>query len=94
MRTIPRCLLFLADQNKLELLYGADNEDGTARSHGTAVLSVVGAAPNSWNDMNTTNQDLIELNFQGVAWAASWVMVAIPLGLQFSNYTLQPCKFE
>ncbi len=70
----------LPGQTKLELLYGADDEDGTTRSHGTAVLSVVGAAPNSWNDMNTLNPDLIELNFQGVAWAANWVMVAIPLG--------------
>ena len=70
----------LPGQTKLELLYGTENEDGTDRSHGTAVLSVVGAAPDSWNDMNTTNQDLIELNFQGVAWAANWVMVAIPLG--------------
>ena len=71
----------LPGQTKLELLYGADNEDGKGTlSHGTAVLSVVGAAPDSWNDMNTTNLDLIELNFQGVAWAANWVMVAIPLG--------------
>ena len=76
----PSLSSFLPGQNKLELLYGAENEDGTARSHGTAVLSVVGAAPNSWNDMNTTNQKYIELNFQGVAWAANWVMVAIPLG--------------
>ena len=76
----PSLSSFLPGQNKLELRYGVDNEDGTARSHGTAVLSVVGAAPNSWNDMNTTNQDLIDLNFQGVAWGANWVMVAIPLG--------------
>ena len=76
----PSLSSFLPSQNKLELLYGTENEDGTARSHGTAVLSVVGAAPDSWNDMNTSNPDLIELNFQGVAWAANWVMVAIPLG--------------
>ena len=69
----------LPGQNKLEILYdAAENEDGTDFSHGTAVLSVVGAAPDSWNEMNTTNQNLIELNFQGVAWAANWVMVAIP----------------
>ena len=76
----PSLSSFLPGQNKVELLYGTENEDGTDRSHGTAVLSVVGAAPDSWNDMNTTNPDLIELNFQGVAWAANWVMVAIPLG--------------
>ena len=76
----PSLSSFLSNQNKLELLYGTENEDGTAFSHGTAVLSVVGAAPDSWNDMNTTNQNLIELNFQGVAWAANWVMVAISTG--------------
>ena len=77
----PLLTSFLPGQTKLELLYGADNEDGKGTlSHGTAALSVVGAAPDSWNDMNTQNQDLIELNFQGVAWAANWVMVAIPLG--------------
>ena len=76
----PSLSSFLPGQNKLELLYRTENEDGTEYSHGTAVLSVVGAAPNSWNDMNTSNQDLIDLNFQGVAWAANWVMVAIPFG--------------
>ena len=71
----------LPGQKKREYLYGStENEDGTTISHGTAVLSVVGAAPNSWTDMNTTNPDLIDSNFQGVAWAANWVMVAIPLG--------------
>ena len=90
----PSLSSFLPGQNKLELLYGVENEDGTARSHGTAVLSVVGAAPNSWNDMNTTNPDLIELNFQGVAWAANWVMVAIPLGSGDPNTPYNPCKFE
>ena len=70
----------LPGQRKLELRYDTENEVGTELSHGTAVLSIVGAAPNSWNDMTTTNQNLIELNFQGVAWAANWVMVAIPLG--------------
>ena len=86
----------LPGQNKLEFLYGADtdNEDGTTRSHGTAVLSVVGAAPNSWNDMNTSNRDLIELNFQGVAWAASWVMVAIPLGSSSPSTLYNPVSLN
>ena len=86
----PSLSSFLPGQTKLELLYHTENEDGTAMSHGTAVLSVVGAAPNSWNDMNTSNQDLIDLNFQGVAWAANWVMVAIPLGSSSPQTTYSP----
>ena len=71
----------LPDRPLRELLYdGTDNEDGTTSSHGTAVLSVVGAWPDSWNDKNTKDQDLIDSNFQGVAWGANLVMVAIPLG--------------
>ena len=80
----------LPGQTKRELLYGADNEDGTTFSHGTAVLSVVGAAPDSWNEMNTTNQNLIEANFQGVAWATNWVMVAIRLGSGSSRRPYNP----
>ena len=81
----------LPGQTKREYLYGStENEDGTTSSHGTAVLSVVGAAPNSWNDMNTTNPNLIELNFQGVAWAANWVMVAIRLGSGNPNTPYNP----
>ena len=80
----------LPGQTKRALLYGADNEDGTTFSHGTAVLSVVGAAPDSWNDMNTTNQNLIEVNFQGVAWATNWVMVAIRLGSGSSQIPYNP----
>ena len=90
----PSLSSFLPGQNKLELLYGTENEDGTARSHGTAVLSVVGAAPDSWTDMNTTNPDLIELNFQGVAWAANWVMVAIPLGSDDPNLPYDPVSLS
>ena len=84
----------LPSQTKLELLYGTADEDGTTRSHGTAVLSVVGAAPNSWNDMNTTNPNLIDLNFQGVAWAANWVMVAIPLGSSDPNTPYNPISLN
>ena len=61
----PSLSSFLPGQNKQELLYGTENEDGTARSHGTAVLSVVGAAPDSWNDMNTSNPDIsLSLTFR------------------------------
>ena len=84
----------LYGQTKLELRYGTDNEDGTAKSHGTSVLSVVGAAPNSWNNMNTTNPDLIDSNFQGVAWAANWVMVAIPLGSSDPNTPYNPISLS
>ena len=82
----------LPGQIKLELLYDAENEDGTAYSHGTAVLSVVGAAPDSWNDMNTTRQNLIESNFQGVAWATNWVMVAIHLESGSSQIPYNPAS--
>ena len=90
MSSIRHYLQNYLARKKREYLYGStENEDGTTISHGTAVLSVVGAAPNSWTDMNTTNPDLIDSNFQGVAWAANWVMVAIPLG---SGDPLKPYK--
>ena len=77
-------------------LQGATNEDGSNRSHGTAVASIMVANPQDGFITRTTGA-------RGVAWGADITMFAIPLGsgggnlvpisLAGLNYQDHPTRF-